>query len=879
MAFDPDKYLATKSKRQTSVKSKPESKTAEAGAFDPDAYLASKITSGFEIPEEAKISSDQEKNPYIAALGRSAPFLNPTGVTQDILELAKNSSTLNSLLRGGANMAPLSLSDELTGARTALAQTNPIESNYLPKLGSNYVAARDTERQKDIEAQNANPKTYLLGELLGGSLSAPALGQLQFLQKGAKFKGLANLGALKSAGKLARLGAVQGYGMSEAEPLSAGAGLDVLKGSLIGGVAGSALGAGAEAAMPYIAPVAAKGAAKIQGALESLPEGIKRLNPSRGANFVNLDPNNPNLEYGQLDINKLKDLGISHVSELLGGTSKTQADAFDRAVASGYARKVAPLSEKAGITDISLMEGMLGKTNQKLPSEVLIEKLAQIDNSVIDPVVKAKMRTDLIKEYATLNSKRSFNPTSTSKAAPTRNVAEEKWIQAAKDKAQSANEKFGKEYDKTRQLIEGFEDRSTPTPTNIVKLFPDRLPAGKPLNISNLDDQIEQVLMDFNISRDTNTGKLDFSKSTLATDNPAQKAITEASEYWFDNPNRVLGDRQKVTTAGPFGGTTNVQTLTPLPSSTGGGLDTIRQALDNINIPDSAKAKAVIGKMRTLINDELKTQFRGLTPQQAKTEIFQGLLERSSQNQTAGINDPVLSKMIQDYPVVSPSSAEKLGFQSTPGYEDLLSNTSKNKDILGSFVDELGIGKSYTDATPKDSTIINNILKAAQSREGSIKNEALANLSKYSDPRVGEGLSSWATGLGYRKILPADLSHGAGSGLVGYGIHALTASNPLTALGASVFSPRAVGLAGHTLGGLKGLAKTSTDSLINTIKSNPQALGKFGAVFSGILARYPDPIEARKHIAVADFSMQNQSGPSGAEYRETLKNINDQANQ
>ncbi|MBA2680997.1 MAG: hypothetical protein H0U76_21700 [Ktedonobacteraceae bacterium] len=125
----------------------------------------------------------------------------------------------DSALRGAAQGASFGLADEGTGAAEAAGKTL-FGDEKLADLPANYAKHRDESRANYKAAQEANPMSYLGGELGGGIASGIATGGV-----GAGIKGAAALGAL------------QGFGAGEGD-LSDQA-LSTAKGAGIGAAAGA----------------------------------------------------------------------------------------------------------------------------------------------------------------------------------------------------------------------------------------------------------------------------------------------------------------------------------------------------------------------------------------------------------------------------------------------------------------------------------------------------------------------------------------------------------------------------------------------------------------------------------------------------------------
>jgi hypothetical protein len=155
--------------------------------------------------------------------------LAATAVTPDAVIPKWKSATM-----GATQGASLNFGDEGAGALQAIAKK---ASSYIPgateamgfkpsaePMEETYRKARDIYRSKDLAAREANPKSYMAGEI-GGSfvpMAIPGIGQM-------------------TTAKMAALGAMQGLGASEAD-LTKGefgkAGFDTATGGAIGGTLG-----------------------------------------------------------------------------------------------------------------------------------------------------------------------------------------------------------------------------------------------------------------------------------------------------------------------------------------------------------------------------------------------------------------------------------------------------------------------------------------------------------------------------------------------------------------------------------------------------------------------------------------------------------------
>jgi len=173
-------------------------------------------------------------------------------------------------LRGGVQGLTLGLSDEALGAVGAASNLDQVVAadDSLGKLKSLYEQYRDIERQRNKLAEEAYPKTYMAGNVVGGVAGAPLTGALGVGLKGA-----------------ALTGAVAGFGTSESE-----APLQVAKDTAMGAGLGYAGGKIGEKISHYLNPAelekkAAGNIANVVGAkgLPSQKEKIGRAVIESGA--------------------------------------------------------------------------------------------------------------------------------------------------------------------------------------------------------------------------------------------------------------------------------------------------------------------------------------------------------------------------------------------------------------------------------------------------------------------------------------------------------------------------------------------------------------------------------------------------------------------
>lgn len=144
-------------------------------------------------------------------------------------------SQIESALRGAAQGASFGFADELTGA---------VESGLI-NPEKTYEQARNESRANYQQAQQANPGTYMAGNI-GGAI-APALisGGTSALGSGLATAGVIGSAGAKTIAGLAAQGAIQGglQGLGESEGDNIGdIARDVASGAALGGVTGGVLG-------------------------------------------------------------------------------------------------------------------------------------------------------------------------------------------------------------------------------------------------------------------------------------------------------------------------------------------------------------------------------------------------------------------------------------------------------------------------------------------------------------------------------------------------------------------------------------------------------------------------------------------------------------
>lgn len=192
--------------------------------------------------------------------GSESKPLNLADIGEFELEEAEEPSMLESFLRGGLQGVTFGTSDEITGAGEAVLRT-VFGNDKLTDILDNYRKYRDESRKAYKAAEEANPATYMTGDILtgmGAGLLTGGAGAVANLGRVGARQGLKEL-----AKQGAKHGAAYGLGQSEAD-LTKGELTEAGKDVLIGGAAGGVLGAGLPLAVRG-AGKAVKGTAKFVG--------------------------------------------------------------------------------------------------------------------------------------------------------------------------------------------------------------------------------------------------------------------------------------------------------------------------------------------------------------------------------------------------------------------------------------------------------------------------------------------------------------------------------------------------------------------------------------------------------------------------------------
>lgn len=175
---------------------------------------------------EAKVAQGVSKDSATAYVqGRQRPTAPAPEPLAPGVQAARQEGTPGNLVSflAGANQGAIPFADEIGAAAGALVTGHPIK---------NYETNLDYLRERFRMANEANPKTFIAGEL-GGAVASPvtrALGAGEgALTFGGRVGQAAGLGALG--------GAVYGAGAAEGGPMGRA------KGAVVGGVAGGVMGA------------------------------------------------------------------------------------------------------------------------------------------------------------------------------------------------------------------------------------------------------------------------------------------------------------------------------------------------------------------------------------------------------------------------------------------------------------------------------------------------------------------------------------------------------------------------------------------------------------------------------------------------------------
>lgn len=189
----------------------------------------------------AKFISDDEMN-ELEAKAPTQPKAKRIISDEDMIKMeSKAPDELGSAGRGALQGATAGFADEISGATEALWNMAKGDSR---KFGEMYKAYRDESRENFKKAEEANPKSFMAGNV-GGAVATsliPGMG-----------------GA--SIGKLALQGAAQGLGSSEA---------DLTEGDVVGAVKDTAMGAGTGAAIGGASKLLSAGASKLAPSVNKL---------------------------------------------------------------------------------------------------------------------------------------------------------------------------------------------------------------------------------------------------------------------------------------------------------------------------------------------------------------------------------------------------------------------------------------------------------------------------------------------------------------------------------------------------------------------------------------------------------------------------------
>lgn len=288
-------------------------------AFDPDQYLA--------------IKSQQTRLPL------------------EVEPELPDVSLAESALRGGAQGLTLGFADEIAGG---------LESAIDPN--KTYEQARDESRQAYKMAEQANPGTYLTGDIAGSILPALIPGAAG-VSIGKATLGLAGRGAAsgvaRMAGQAALAGAVEGLGRSEGERVSDIA-KDVAMGGITGGVVGGALGG--------LGRAAKKGAdllpstSKLKQGLENRVAGMVTGLSDEGVDVLRKNPN---------ALKQVEALGAGTVDDVATKISSQIQDFAERnpvaqRLNQNYDRAMGLLDSSSAVVDLTPVQDSIQKRLAKL---------------------------------------------------------------------------------------------------------------------------------------------------------------------------------------------------------------------------------------------------------------------------------------------------------------------------------------------------------------------------------------------------------------------------------------------------------------------------------------------------------------------------------
>ena len=237
-----------------------------------------------------------------------------------------------------------SLADEIKGFANSVLEANskkylsdyqqsqnpntPVDNLLTPQqLSDAYTSARDAERAQLHAGEQANPKTALLGQVVGG-MAVPGLGGLNSVKAAMQGASLA-----KKAAILSKIGAAEGavYGFGAGE------------GKLADQATSTALGAAGGAVLaPVLGTVVPTVASK---AYHSIDEALAKRTTDKALNLLDERTNNfiqDASEKLHAQDTKPTDLGISYSTQQLDDALRTKSDIGEK-VRSSYEQYIAPV--------------------------------------------------------------------------------------------------------------------------------------------------------------------------------------------------------------------------------------------------------------------------------------------------------------------------------------------------------------------------------------------------------------------------------------------------------------------------------------------------------------------------------------------------------
>lgn len=475
MAFNPDKYLE-------------ESETVES-SFDPDSYLA-----------------DSEP------------------------EVSEEPSKLESFLRGGLQGATFGTSDEITGAGEAVAKTI-FGDDKLTDILDNYRKYRDESREAYKAAEEANPATYMTGDVLTG------IGTGLLTGGAGAVANLGRVGARQGLKELAKQGAKHGaaYGLGQSEA-------DLTKGELGEVALDTGVGATAGAALGAALPTVTKGAGKLSSKVLDTVKGSRlgqnfsdaKSLSERGIDFLGRDQKDKLITESNEVANKLLDefqsqykTGSKKIGEALSSDARPK-DVSEAIKSIESEIKKNPMDQE----DLGRIEGLLSQYRERFQLPDRVVKTGQVEGKDIKGVNKAldSLEKTLAKAKAeadTLGQSVSFTDP---EIIPEANIVQS---------LQTTRNELGEIVPKVRQVnipADEFEAAQT---------LIDYVPGGFTENYKNLTLQELQIFKQqmqslANSNKLDNYAKSQASKASRELDNLIKENMSKSARSSYEQGNEMM---------------------------------------------------------------------------------------------------------------------------------------------------------------------------------------------------------------------------------------------------------------------------------------------------------------------------------------------------